>query len=510
MTDLVTGSRVPVRAALSHGRDRLAAMNVAVAFAIVGAAVWTIVIGAAAVWRHQQFLSHRYDLGNMVQAVWNTAHGRILVTTEGETGNEIVRLASHVDPILVLFVPAWWVHPSPEVLILAQAAILASGVYPVVRLALAHLESPLAASLLSLWYLAFPWVTWNAFNDFHPLTLTIPLLLYCIWFLDQGRLGRFWVFAALALLCGELVGLTVAGLGIWFAIRSGRRLAGLMIAVIGVAWTAICLMVLIPTFNDDRSSRYYSLFESVGGSPTGLVRVLVTDPGAVLSAVSTVADFEYVVWLLAPTALLALVSPLLLLAVLPQLGVNLLADFWATTQPMFQYVAPVLAPLIAATIFSIGRFHRRFRPVLAAAVLCAGLLCLASRPPIAGGQQYLFGPRESPARLAAMKQAIASIPSGATVTATNRLGAHLSVRRDFFDFPRRSRSDWVVVDLRDTWIAGLNASVYGYDARRFQRFVDRLGSDSDWRIVFSSERVRVYKRLNPGDYDVASVREAGT
>jgi uncharacterized membrane protein len=261
----------------------------------------------------------------------------------------------------------------------------------------------------------------------------------------------------------------------------------------------MCLNLLIPLFNDDRSSRYYTLFEDVGGSPTGLLAALFTDPGVVLSALLTDADLDYVAWLLAPTILLALVYPLLLLAILPQLGVNLLADFWPTTQPMYQYVAPLLAPLIAATIFAIGRFHERFRPLLAAAVLGAALVCLALRPPVAGEQQYLFGPRESPARVAAMKLALALIPSDAPVTATNRLGAHLSVRRQFYDFPRRSQSDWVAVDLRDTWVAGASVSEFGTDARRFQGFVERLERDSDWTLVFSKERVRVYERRNRVD-----------
>ena len=64
----------------------------------------------------------------------------------------------------------------------------------------------------------FPWMVWNAFDEFHPVTLAIPLLLYAIWFLDEHRLGLFAVFAGLAMMTGELIGLTVAGLGIWYAI----------------------------------------------------------------------------------------------------------------------------------------------------------------------------------------------------------------------------------------------------------------------------------------------------
>ena len=148
------------------------------------------------------------------------------------------------------------------------------------------------------------------------------------------------MFAALAILSGELVGLTVAMLGIWFAITYGRRLVGLGIALVAASWTVVCLLVVIPAFNDDRSSRYYAFFEDVGGSPWGLLRTLFTDPGAIIEAVATGADARYVILLLLPTAFLAVGQPLLLAAAVPQLGVNLVADFWTTTQPMFPVRIP--------------------------------------------------------------------------------------------------------------------------------------------------------------------------
>ena len=57
-----------------------------VALIVTVAAAWTAGIGTAAIWRHDQFLSHRFDLGNMVQAVWSTAEGRPLEYTHGSTG----------------------------------------------------------------------------------------------------------------------------------------------------------------------------------------------------------------------------------------------------------------------------------------------------------------------------------------------------------------------------------------------------------------------------------------
>jgi uncharacterized membrane protein len=358
----------------------------------------------------------------------------------------------------------------------------------------------LGAALLGAWYLAFPWILWNAINDVHPVTLAIPLLLYAIWFLDEHRLGRFALVAVLALTTGELIGLAVAALGVWYALARGRRRAGLGIALAGTAWTATCLLLVIPAFNEGRSSRFYSLFERVGGSPKGLLVTLVTDPGVVLAEITTSADFLYVLLLLLPTAFLALCQPLLLAAALPQLGVNLLSGSTASTQPMYQYVAAIVPFLVAATIMALPRFQGRLRLLAAALPLVAALMCLAWRPPVPGEDRFIFATPDSDARTSAMREAIDVVPADAPVAATNRLGGHLSARRQVYLFPERSRADWVVVDTRDAdsyttylFTAWLNRQRSGDRPPPRNPFV-QLERDPAWRVVFDREDIRVYRR----------------
>ena len=49
--------------------------------------------GSLSILRHRAFNTGRYDLGNMVQTVWNTAHGHFLQMTSGD-GRQISRLAA--------------------------------------------------------------------------------------------------------------------------------------------------------------------------------------------------------------------------------------------------------------------------------------------------------------------------------------------------------------------------------------------------------------------------------
>ena len=146
---------------------------------------------------------------------------------------------------------------------------------PLFWLARRHLESERAAALLALAYLAYPWTAWTAVDVFHPVTLAIPLFLFCVWFLDSDRLVPFAACAVLAAATGELMALGVAGLGVWYALARGRRRAGVVIAASALCWTVVALFVVVPRFAGGESA-FYGAYEGVGGSPVGIVQTALT------------------------------------------------------------------------------------------------------------------------------------------------------------------------------------------------------------------------------------------
>src|SRR5207244_2560814 len=164
---------------------RLARASAVSPRALVWTAVtaWTTGFSALSVLRHRAFNTGRFDLGNMVQAVWSTAHGHPLRVTSLD-GQQISRLASHFDPILAAFAPLWWIWPSPDVLLVAQAVAIALGGLPVFWLARKHLGSERAGLGFALAYLLYPATQWLALNEFHPVALACPLLLFAVWYLD--------------------------------------------------------------------------------------------------------------------------------------------------------------------------------------------------------------------------------------------------------------------------------------------------------------------------------------
>ena len=133
-------------------------------------------MSALAVLQQRAFETGRFDVGNLTQAVWSTAHGRFLEMTDLQ-GEQISRLGAHFDPLVALLAPLWWLWPSPELLLVVQAVGVALGAVPVFLLARKHLGGDWSGLGFALVYLLYPPTQWLVVDDFHPVALATPLLL---------------------------------------------------------------------------------------------------------------------------------------------------------------------------------------------------------------------------------------------------------------------------------------------------------------------------------------------
>ncbi|HSB39434.1 MAG TPA: DUF2079 domain-containing protein [Gaiellaceae bacterium] len=463
------------------------------------ALLWTAVVAYAAgfaalsVLRHRAFSTGRFDLGNMVQAVWSTAHGHPLQIT-GLRGDQISRLGAHFDPILAAFAPLWLVWPSADMLLVAQAAALALGALPVFWLARKHLGSERVGLGFALAYLIYPPTQWLTLNEFHPVALACPLLLFAIWFLDEGRLVPFATCAIVAAATKEEIALVVAGLGIWYGLAHGRRLTGAAIAVAGVAVALVAIEVVIPHFNRAGTSSFFTRYSQVGSTPGGIVHTALTDPWKVVTTAFTGRGLGYIARLVLPLALLVVLAPLALIAAVPELAVNLLSAATTQTSIRFHYTAGLIPVLVAAAVFGAKRLPPRV-PVAAIAVVVALVSNYLLGPvPLwryfPGGQQQQAHAAEVSEHDRIAAQALRLIPSDAVVSATNSLGAHLSARRRVLSFPYLQDALWVAADETAPGYADRLAPL----PTAVQ--LSWLRRNPEWRLVFERDGILIFRRAS--------------
>jgi hypothetical protein len=205
--------------------------------------------------------------------------------------------------------------------------------------------------------------------------------------------------------------------------------------------TAFFLGVVMPHFRAGEAPEFYGRYDAIGDSPLGILETAVTDPLALLRAVTEGRDLTYLLQLSLPVLGLFLAAPLLLIPALPELAANLLSGTVTQTSIELHYTAAIVPFLVVGAIFGAVRFPRLV-PLLFAASL-AGAVFLG---PLWSGEL-------EPDRLSqhdrVAERAVKLVPPEAHVTATNGLAAHLSARRRVLSFPVVREAEWVAVDLRD-------------------------------------------------------------
>lgn len=327
-----------------------------VAGLVVGFALFFALLS---VQQHRAFLTNGLDLGNVDQALWNTAHGRFL---EFSLMTPIrSRLALHVEPILLAFVPFYWLKlGSPELLLAVQATVAALGAWPLYRIARLKLgtggNSRLDWLLLvfPLAYLLYPPLESAVLFDFHAVTLAPTFFLFAFLALEQKQTGRFALFLVLAMACKEDMPLVAAMMGLYAGLAHRRWRLAAGVAALAAVWFGVAVLVVQPQFaagGNIQLDRYAWL----GSGPLDMLQTAVTRPGLVFRHLWDNAGLPgYLAALFFPTLFLALFSPLTLLPILPTLAINLLSNNAFTWRlEDFHYAAPMAPFVFVSTIYGI-------------------------------------------------------------------------------------------------------------------------------------------------------------
>ncbi len=473
--------------------------------------MYAIVFAWLSVERHRAFGTGRFDLGNMVQAVWSTTQGHLLESTE-VGGEQFSRLGAHADPILVIFAPLHAAWSSPEALLVAQAIIVALGAVPIFWLGRLWLADDRLAVAAAAAYLLYPPLQFATLFDFHPVTLAAPLLALCIWAAETGRYTVLAVAGTLAALTQEQVGLALVMLALWMAVRHPeRRRAAAVMAAAAATWVIVAVAVILPRFSLTGGAPQIRRYEALGDGEGGVLLALLTRPWDVAEVLATPGRALYVLLLVLPLLALSLLAPLLLAGALPQLLVNLLASSGPPQSIEFHYAAVIAPFVVASATLGLARLRawdgaalarRALGPPGRAAALVVGagvaagfllgpLPVWAAIPLGYNGSAHHRFVADEHAR--AMARAVSLIPPGVPVSASNAPGAHLSDRERIHLFPLIDDAEWILVGSRADPELRVRRTLRPVEHDLGVEAVER---DPQWDLVLDEAGVKLFQRVD--------------
>jgi uncharacterized membrane protein len=443
-----------------------------------------ITFACLSVVRHYTFNTAAYDLAMYDQAVWNTSQGRpfeinLLEDTMPGLTN---KLGDHVELILLPVAALYRLRSNPDVLLVVQAIALAALIWPLYQLVRHRSHSVWLAGIAVALYLLHPGM-WNALLfDFHPVTLGAAFLIFALWMLVQRKHLAALIFAVLAMMCKEEIGLSVALLGVYaiFFVRrpptsplrgsaqdTSRLICffrsrdwrfGLLLIAIGIAWSAIALGVIVPAFQPLGNSYYLNRYGRLGSTFTEVLLSPITKPDVFWLVISGPKRVAYYGDLLLPLGFLPFLGIEMLLPALPDIALNTLSAFAPSRTLDYHYAVVIVPFLILATAWGIDRLAHWLsrwlnrRLVLIAASVFALIAMSAYQidryrgfVPLSDRYMgtYTIEPRDPIGW-----QLAAQIPAQAIVSAQFNLLPHVSQRPRAHIFPRIDDATYIFLDTQ--------------------------------------------------------------
>jgi uncharacterized membrane protein len=466
-------------------------------------AVWSVTFIVLGAMRHDHFGTFGFDLGIYDQGVWLLSRFRDpFVTVRG-----LELFGHHMNAILLLLVPGYWLGGGPHFLLAVQVLAQASGALAIFLLARDRLGDRWLATALAITLLMHPAYQFFIWEFFHPDALAVAPLLFAYWAAREKRWGWFCVAAALALACKEDVALAMVMVGIVIIARREWRI-GLAVALGSLAWFGIATRVLIPAFNGI-GPFYDSFFGEFGKTPFEVVKNAALHPTKTLSVASRPDRVNYYRMMLAPVAFLPLAGWSGMLVGVPMLAVNALSSFPYQREIRYHYAALVLAGIMLGTVEAIALLGRNLavRRFLVGLVVVTSFGATVAWGPSPVGTKFRQGywPLGVDERRAAKRKAMRVVSDSRSVSAIYDFVPHLTHRERIYEFPVPWRNvNWGVrgEHLHNPasvqWIA-VDRHLLGDDDKRL--LTDLL--QSQFALEFDVDDIVVARRIAPGPNPVS-------
>jgi len=439
-------------------------------------ALYVAVFGHLAWRQHANWRSLGFDTGIYDQGMWLLAHGRDpFMTMRG-----MDYWGHHLALVGYLFAPLYRLGGGVQAVSLVHTAWVAAGAIPLWLLARDRWAptggggrdassapatdpadgevQPADAGLGRSWmalavpvaYLLHPAVQWVTWWLYHPDSMAITPLLFAWWLARVGRWRWFAVACAAALACKEDVALAVIVLGLVLALRDvrrprsraarARRRAGLLTAALGAAWFLFASKVVIPLRNDHAPPFYESYFPALGASLGEILRNLVLHPSRALGLLRRPRVPDYALKMLGPVGfVLPFLGPLGFVVAGPQLGVNLLVEVQDGATIKSQYASLPIVGIFLGVVEGMALLRRRPALLRAAALWLVGCAVVGSHlyglAPYSRDFRTGVWADRSPANLAELDRAAATVPPMARVAASWNIVTHFTHRPIVYEYP---------------------------------------------------------------------------
>ncbi len=404
--------------------------------------------------RHRCYVTPNFDFGIFCQMFHNMKETGLPLTT-CERNGLLSHFAVHISPVYYLLLPAYMLFPTPYTLIIGQAVVVASGLFPLVLICRRYNLSEKVCMVMTLVYAAYPALSAGCLYDLHENCFLAPLLL---WLFCAYEYKKTWLTLAAALLVltvKEDAAAAVAIFALYVLLSRRDAKHGFMLLAAALVWFGVALW-LLDTYGEGGMVGRYAEYQYGGGGLFSMVKTLAVNPGLFLRRVfygttdNPAEKLWYLVQLVLPLAPLLCTTRrfsryILLLPVV----INLLSNWPYQYNITFQYSFSVSAFFIYLCVMNAAdrKPVARRAGVTYAALAAVMLYVMLFWPSV---QAAVLRYKNNIETYRAMDAVLETIPDEASVTCSTFLLPHLAERAVLYEdvYHAEMDADYLILDLR--------------------------------------------------------------
>lgn len=455
--------------------------------------------------RYESYNSSAYDLGIMIQVIWNTAHGHFLQDSIN-MGFPMTRFwMAHWEFIFIIIAFIYRLISHPYVIIILQTAVIGLGAVPLYWLGKEHIHDKSTAVTFAFGYLMYPAIQNANLADVHGVVFAASLLIYTFYFMTKKNYKLFYLFGFLSLICREDVALILLMMGLYLFIVQKDKKRGLTTAIISGVYFLIWFQRM-----KIRSILGLPEFEIMPGAEThwshwGNLR---DNPLYFFEFFARKYNIWYFVFIFAPVVFISFIEWKILLIAAPIFLINLVSNYYYTHDVEHYYSATIAPFVFISAIYATAKIHEFFRKkfkgrfkersvrenvlsTISSLVFVLAIVFFFVKSNALDVRKWKVTDHHR-----VINTVIKKIPKDASLTAENRLVLHSAERREIYVFNDNiGKVDYILWDFYAPSVRIVNRSTF--DSPNFWPDCDSIRDvlkRKDYGIIEYDDGVCLFKK----------------
>jgi uncharacterized membrane protein len=396
-------------------------------------------------------------------------------------------LADHAAWILYPIALLYKIYPTVYWLFLVQSLSLSLGAIPAYFLSINAGLKESQAIVIVVIYLLYPLIYNANLLEFHPDTIAVPALFMAILAARKQKIVWFCASVIVILGCKAVLSLTVAAMGVGLLLFEKRQLYGIIAIATGIAWFLIANKIIIPFFGHDAAliNRHLYRYSYLGNSFSETLKIILLQPKLIFSNIFSLINLEYLFYLFVPVIWgLRPKYMIYMIAAIPCLALNLLADHPSQKNLIWHYSLPII-PFLTLSLIAYVATHQNLIKRKKAIILWSlfWFFALGKFGFFAG--KYL----KNLDNLQATKEAISLVKTQNSVLTTDIIVPHLTHRELIsfkYNINELNNFHYILINVRNP---GLVASKADYN-----NLVNQLKTNSELKLKFQKDDVYLFEK----------------